>query len=186
MYKHILIIFARSIFVSFPEAGHNDETYVMVADGGSQSLSLAAKSAGGSRQSRGQMPDMSGMPDFSGSMPDMGSMPGRSGETQETGDQSLIDRAKAFALRAYAGIRAWLYEGVQQSAEQVTGSLVKVTTGLQNDEYVEILSGLSEGDVVLYTGGEEESSSRFGGFGGGSMGGFGGGGMNMGGMRMGF
>jgi len=30
MYKHILIIFARSIFVSFPEAGHNDETYVMV------------------------------------------------------------------------------------------------------------------------------------------------------------
>ncbi len=164
----------------------SNETYVMVADGGSQSLSSAAKSAGGSRQSRGQMPDMSGMPDFSGNMPDFGSMPGRSGETQETGDQSLIDRAKAFALRAYAGIRAWLYEGVQQSAEQVTGSLVEVTTGLQNDEYVEILSGLSEGDVVLYTGGEEESSSRFGGFGGGSMGGFGGGGMNMGGMRMGF
>ncbi len=164
----------------------SNETYVMVADGGSQSLSSAAKSAGGSRQSRSQMPDMSGMPDFSGNMPDFGSMPGRSGETQETGDQSLIDRAKAFALRAYAGIRAWLYEGVQQNAEQVTGSLVKVTTGLQNDEYVEILSGLSEGDVVLYTGGEEESSSRFGGFGGGSMGGFGGGGMNMGGMRMGF
>lgn len=164
----------------------SNETYVMVADGGSQSLSSAAKSAGGSRQSRGQMPDMSGMPDFSGNMPDFGSMPGRSGETQETGDQSLIDRAKSLAMRAYAKLNAWLYEGVQQSAEQVTGSLVKVTTGLQNDEYVEILSGLSEGDVVLYTGGEEESSSRFGGFGGGSMGGFGGGGMNMGGMRMGF
>lgn len=173
----------------------SNETYVMVADGGKESLSAAAQSAGGSRQSRGQMPNMGGMPDFDsmpdmgnmpemGSRPDFGGMPARSGQTQEAGEQSLIERARSYALRAYARLNAWLYEGIQQSAEQVTGSLVKVTTGLQNDEYAEITSGLSEGDVVLYTGGEEESSSRFGGFGGGGMGGFGG--MNMGGMRMGF
>ena len=49
-------------------------------------------------------------------------------------------------------IRAWLYEGVDTGSQQVNGTLVKVETGMQNDDYVEILSGLNEGDVVLYTG----------------------------------
>lgn len=54
--------------------------------------------------------------------------------------------------------------------------MVKVTVGMQNDDYAEIISGLSEGDVVLYTASEESSNSMFG-FGGmgGMMGGMGGG-----------
>ena len=43
--------------------------------------------------------------------------------------------------------------------QQVSGSLVKVETGMQNDDYVEILSGVSEGDIVLYTGSSSDSSS---------------------------
>ena len=55
------------------------------------------------------------------------------------------------------------------------GSLVKVEIGLQNDDYAEITSGLSEGDVVLYTASESSSSTSmfggmnmFGGMGGGA------------------
>ena len=40
-----------------------------------------------------------------------------------------------------------------------SGSLVKVETGMQNDDYVEILSGVSEDDIVLYTGSSSDSSS---------------------------
>ena len=56
-------------------------------------------------------------------------------------------------------MKAWLYEGVNTDSQQVSGSLVKVETGMQNDDYVEILSGVSEGDVVLYTGSSSSSSS---------------------------
>ena len=56
-------------------------------------------------------------------------------------------------------MKAWLYEGVSTDSQQVSGSLVKVETGMQNDDYVEILSGVSEGDVVLYTGSSSSSSS---------------------------
>ena len=31
------------------------------------------------------------------------------------------------------------------------GGMVEVTTGMRNDSYVEILSGLSQGDVIRYT-----------------------------------
>ena len=98
------------------------------------------------------------------------------------------------ALRGAAGqegsnllerIRAWLYEGVNTGSQQVSGSLVKVETGMQNDDYVEILSGLSEGDVVLYTGSTDSTS----GFTGGMMimsAGGGGGRDNRGGMPGGF
>lgn len=34
-------------------------------------------------------------------------------------------------------IRAWLYEGVDTGSQQVNGTLVKVETGMQNDDYVE-------------------------------------------------
>jgi len=54
------------------------------------------------------------------------------------------------------------------------GEKVDVVTGLENSTYVEIKSGLSEGDTVYYT--EEESSfSGFGGMPGGDMSDFGGG-----------
>ena len=76
--------------------------------------------------------------------------------------------------RAMARLMAWLYEGVDMSASQVTGSLVEVEVGMQNDDYAEILSGVNEGQVVLYTGDTTTSSGyRMSGMGG--MGGMGGG-----------
>ena len=36
-----------------------------------------------------------------------------------------------------------------------------VETGMQNDDYVQILSGVSEGDVVLYTGAATGNMSGF-------------------------
>ena len=87
-------------------------------------------------------------------------------------------KAKDLTMQGVERVRAWLYEGVEvTSAKQVTGSLVQVETGLQNDDYVQIVSGLAEGDVVLYTASETSSSSRFGGMMGGMggmMGGMGG------------
>ncbi|MDY4856276.1 MAG: hypothetical protein SO155_09720, partial [Candidatus Ventricola sp.] len=87
-------------------------------------------------------------------------------------------------------VRAWLYEGVETtSVAQVTGSLVKVEVGMQNDDYAQITSGLSEGDVVLYTASDDDNSSSMfggmmmGGMGGGSMGGGAPGGGAPGGMR---
>lgn len=54
----------------------------------------------------------------------------------------------------------------------VYGGMVEVTTGMQNSSYVEITSGLSEGDTVYYT--ESTTGSFFGGMGNmGSMGGMG-------------
>lgn len=177
----------------------NNETYVMVADGGSESLA-AAFSGGRTQREFSGMPDMSSRPDFGGmqgreGMPDMSGMPERNsmpgmnanaaGEEAEA-EQSLIDRVKALCMQAYAKLDAWLYEGIERNAQQATGSLVKVTVGLQNDDYAEITEGLAEGDVVLYTGSDDDSSSMFGGFGGGSRGGMGGGMGGFGGMPMGF
>ena len=157
----------------------NNKTYVMVADGGATTLADAAQSAGGQRGMPGQggMPNRGGMPDM-GAMPASGEMPaamahGGAGDAQA--DMSFLVRAKTAAEQAAARVHAWRYEGVEvKSAQQVTGSLVQVETGMQNDDYAEIISGLSEGDVVLYTASEEESrSSMFGGMGG-MMGGMGG------------
>lgn len=55
---------------------------------------------------------------------------------------------------------------------QMYGGMVEVVTGLSNSSYIEIVSGLSEGDTVYYT---EEETFSFGNFGGmGGMTGFGG------------
>ncbi|MBP3656154.1 MAG: HlyD family efflux transporter periplasmic adaptor subunit [Clostridia bacterium] len=174
----------------------SNQTYVMLADGGAamtDAMSAMAASGGrsgmrGSRQ--GSMPD-------AGDAPDMSNMPGRSGargagdaagtqstqnaqNAQEEASSSLIDTLKGYAQQAMTAVRAWLYEGVETNARQETGSLVKVEVGMQNDDYAEILSGVSEGDVVLYTASEEDGRSMFGGMGGrGGMGGMGG--MPMGG-----
>ena len=56
---------------------------------------------------------------------------------------------------------AYVYTGYDEAAGEYTGK-VEVTTGLSNANYVEIISGLSEGDVVYYT---ERRRSRFWGFG---------------------
>lgn len=166
----------------------NDETYVMVA-GGTQTMDLSSFS-GGQRGDRGrgedaeqtgEISDKGGMPGMSdmGEMPDMSNMPDMNGMKQEnSGDTSKIK----FLISA---VRAWLYDGVDSGATQMTGTLTKVTVGMENDDYAEILDGLSEGDVVLYTGSSDSSASMFGNFGGGGNrgGDFGGmgGGMPMGG-----
>ncbi|MCD8254057.1 MAG: efflux RND transporter periplasmic adaptor subunit [Oscillospiraceae bacterium] len=54
---------------------------------------------------------------------------------------------------------------------------VEVTTGVSSDDYIEITSGLQEGDVVVYIPTSDSSSEFFGMMGGGMMGG----GMDMGG-----
>ena len=103
----------------------------------------------------------------------MGRMPEMAGNADTSQDKpaekSIVDQAKALFDQAVTYVKDWLYEGVNvQSAQQVTGSLVPVETGMQNDDYAEILSGLSEGDVVLYTASEDSSrSSMFGGMMGG-------------------
>ena len=165
-----------------------NQTYVMVADGGTTVLADAAQSAasGSQRGSRGQgmqggMPSGGQMPDM-GDMPQMGEMPegmpqgGAPAQAEE--DTGLVARVKNIVSGVTGKVHAWLYEGVETtSATQVTGSLVKVEVGMQNDDYAQITSGLSEGDVVLYTASDDDNSSSM--FGGMMMGGMGGG--NMGG-----
>ena len=171
-----------------------NQTYVMVADGGTTVLADAAQSAasGSQRGSRGQgmqggMPSGGQMPDV-GDMPQMGEMPegmpqgGAPAQAEE--ETGLAAKAKSLVSGVVGKVRAWLYEGVETtSAAQVTGSLVKVEVGMQNDDYAQITSGLSEGDVVLYTASDDDNSSSM--FGGMMMGGMGGGSMGggMGGMR---
>lgn len=177
-----------------------NQTYVMVADGGTTVLADAAQSAGSGSQrgSRGQ--GMQGGMPGGGQMPDMGSMPNAGGvpegmtpggeAAQAEEETGLAAKAKSMVSGVTGKVRAWLYEGVETtSAAQVTGSLVKVEVGMQNDDYAEITSGLSEGDVVLYTANDDDDSSSMfggmmmGGMGGGSMGGGAPGGGAPGGMR---
>lgn len=174
----------------------NDETYVMVADGGSSSLT-AAMSAGRSQRSSGRGQDGSrgqgggmpeGMPDgfgggassgmsggFEGGMPEgmpeglADGMPeGQTGETPDAA-QGGTQSEQGLVERVASAVRAWLYEGIELGADEVTGSLVKVEVGMQNDDYAEILSGVSEGDVVLYTATSSSNQSMNFGMGGGMM-----------------
>ena len=98
---------------------------------------------------------------------------GEAGETAAAQNGTQI----SWFSKAFTRVIAWLYEGVDMGASQATGSLVQVEVGMQNDDYAEILSGVSEGQIVLYTG-EEETTSSFGR--GGMGGGMGGMGMPMG------
>lgn len=141
-----------------------DATYLMVENGDGQ---MAA------------MPDFGGMTlpdnaDFGGMTPPDGAPTDATGDTAETSDSGEIaqrhgrgdfaaqqteqESGNAFT-KAVAAVKAWLYEGVNTDTQQVIGSLVKVETGMQNDDYVEILSGVSEGNIVLYTGSSSDSSS---------------------------
>ena len=149
-----------------------NDTYLMVENAGETASAMAADAAG-------NMPDLSNMPQ-GGNMPDFaGSFGEQSGDASsgETSDaQSRGNRGNApqrtqnaeaateesgliaAVKKLYSGVMDWLYADVNEET-QVSGSLVKVTTGMQNDDYVEILSGVSEGNVVLYTGSSSSSSS---------------------------
>ena len=143
----------------------------------------------------GTMPDAGGVPEMGGApgangAPDMSSEAGaaRSGrtrqETASTETETVPQTEKSFltgvvdgAKSLYTKLMTWLYAGAASSAETVTGSLVQVTVGMQNDDYAEILSGVSAGQTVLYTATSSTSSSS-----GWNMNSRGGG--NMGGMPM--
>ena len=137
-----------------------NDTYLMVEDSDGQTMS---------------MPDFANMTppdnaDFSGMTPP-DSAPSDAADSTDNADGETTQRRGDFAApqteqqsgnvftKAVAAVKAWLYEGVNTDSQQVNGSLVKVETGMQNDDYVEILSGVSEGDVVLYTGSSSSSSS---------------------------
>ena len=175
-----------------------DATYLMVENGDGQTAA---------------MPDFGGMTlpdnaDFGGMTPPDGAPTDATGDTAETSDsdetaqrrgrgdfaaqQTEQESSNAFT-KAVAAVKAWLYEGVSNDTQQVCGSLFKVETGMQNDDYVEILSGVSEDDIVLYTGSSSDSSSsmmmgmmNMGGGNGGDRGGSRGGNGGMGGGPGGF
>lgn len=156
----------------------DNDTYLMVENAGETASTMTADSMPdlSSMPQGGSMPDLSNMPQ-NGSMPNFGGQSGdaSSGETLDaqnrgnrgnapqrtqnakaaTEESGLIPAVK----KLYSGVMDWLYADVNEET-QVSGSLVKVTTGMQNDDYVEILSGVSEGDVVLYTGSSSSSSSN--------------------------
>ena len=139
-----------------------NDTYLMVEDSDGQTMS---------------MPDFANMTppdnaDFSGMTPSDGAPSDMADSTDNADGETTQRRGRGdFAApqteqqsgnvftKAVAAVKAWLYEGVNTDSQQVSGSLVKVETGMQNDDYVEILSGVSEGDVVLYTGSSSSSSS---------------------------
>ena len=81
-----------------------------------------------------------------------------------------VDNALTIPLDALrqTSSTAYVYTSYDESTGEL-GGMVEVQTGISNSSYVEIVSGLSEGDTVYY---QEKRSSGFGGF---SMpGGFGG------------
>ena len=180
----------------------SNKTYVMVEDGGTQSLASAGQSTDsadrrsqrGSRQSGRGGEGVSAGSFGGGSMPKMpegfdpsamlGAVSSEDGAQEEETAGFDVKQALSSAVSAVRGaynrVMAWLYEDVQLSADAVTGSLVEVTVGMQSEDYAEILSGLNAGQTVLYTSDDSESSTS--GFSFGGMGGMGG----MPGGRMGF
>ena len=162
----------------------------MVEDGGSQSLASASTSTSastggsGTKGSRGTDAQGMGVPAGMGGMPEMGEAPAgmdasTAGEASRRGswvqtegtasepaaqqekEQSVLTRALNTAKSLYSGLMAWLYEDAVSTADAVTGSLVQVTVGMQNDDYAEILSGVSAGQTVLYTATSSSSGSSW-------------------------
>ena len=138
-----------------------DDTYLMVESSDGQTMSMS---------------DASGMTppdhaDFSGMTPPDGATGGGQSDASADGETTKRRERGDFAAqqaektggnaltKAVSAVKAWLYEGVNTDSQPVSGTLVKVETGMQNDDYVEILSGVSEGDVVLYTASSTSTSS---------------------------
>ena len=150
-----------------------NDTYLMVENEGETANTMAADAAG-SMPDLSNMPQGGNMPDFAGSFGEQ-SGDASSGETSDAQNRGNRGNAPqrtqnaeaateesgliAAVKKLYSGVMDWLYADVNEET-QVSGSLVKVTTGMQNDDYVEILFGVSEGDVVLYTGSSSSSSSN--------------------------
>lgn len=131
----------------------NDETYVLLA-GGTQTMEMPSDFAG-QRGGRGERGDatQTGETSEQGELPEMGER--AQGKTGSASKKNSL----------FSAVRAWLYDGMDSGAAQLTGTLTKVTVGMENDDYAEILDGLSEGDMVLYTGSSDDTSAMFGNFG---------------------
>lgn len=160
----------------------DNDTYLMVENEGETASTMTADSMpdlssmpqGGSKTDLSNMPQDGSKPDFGGSFGEQ-SGDASSGETSDAQNRGNHGNAPqrtqnaeaateesgliAAVKKLYSGVMDWLYADVNEET-QVSGSLVKVTTGMQNDDYVEILSGVSEGDGVLYTGSSSSSSSN--------------------------
>lgn len=127
-----------------------NDTYLMVESSGGQTMSMS---------------DASGMTPPDGATGDGQSDASADGETTKRRGRDdfaaqQAEKTGGNALtKAVSAVKAWLYEGVNTDSQPVSGTLVKVETGMQNDDYVEILSGVSEGDVVLYTASSTSTSS---------------------------
>lgn len=127
-----------------------DDTYLMVESSDGQTMSMS---------------DASGMTPPDGAVGGGQSDASADGETTKRrgrGDFAAqqAEKTDGNALtNAVSAVKAWLYEGVNTDSQPVSGTLVKVETGMQNDDSVEILSGVSEGDVVLYTASSTSTSS---------------------------
>ena len=66
-------------------------------------------------------------------------------DTRRTQDEGVVSRVLSFIRTPFDALMDWLGLGMQTvEAEQVSGTLMPVELGMQNDEYVEILSGVSE------------------------------------------
>ena len=126
-----------------------DDTYLMVESSDGQAMSMP--------DALGMTPpdhaDFSGMTPPDGAMGDGQSDASAEGETTQRrgrGDFAAQQAEKTGGnalTKAVSAVKAWLYEGVNTDSQPVSGTLVKVETGMQNDDSVEILSGVSEGDV---------------------------------------
>ena len=138
-----------------------DDTYLMVESSDGQTMSMS---------------DASGMTppdhaDVNGMTPPDGATGGGQSDASADGEPTKRRGRGDFAAqqaektggnaltKAVSAVKAWLYEGVNTDSQPVSGTLVKVETGIQNDDSVEILSGVSEGDVVLYTASSTSTSS---------------------------
>ena len=138
-----------------------DDTYLMVESSDGQTMSMS---------------DASGMTppdhaDVSGMTPPDGAAGGGQSDASADGETTKRRGRGDFAAqqaektggnaltKVVSAVKAWLYEGVNTDSQPVSGTLVKVETGMQNDDSVEILSGVSEGDVVLYTASSTSTSS---------------------------
>ena len=93
-----------------------------------------------------------------------GMLPGMSADVDvkiQGVDNALLVPADAVH---YTRTGAYVYTSYDEETQEY-GSRVDIVTGLANDDYVEVISGLSEGDTVFYTE-KEEFRFGFGGMGG--------------------
>ncbi len=158
----------------------NNETYVMVADAdaaavpsgmiGQENQERKTTRENASGESEGKAPGRQGTGSAGeGTRPSGGTRPEgavrSSSESTERSSRNQQASTEESGILAWlksipAKIHDWVYAGIPQEESVVTGSLVKVTTGLQNDESVEIVEGLKEGQQVLYTFSETGTNSR--------------------------